>query len=244
MNQKADNRYAVILGEGIWRWRLFDQLQNETTDNFANFFSQIITYLAVKENKDPFKINLQKEYEESDQVVVRAELYNASYQLTNDPEIKFRLIDEASKEFDYTFFRTNDSYILELGRLKQGIYRWEAKANFEGQPLVKKGTFLVRETKKELLNLSANHRPASKRYHPKTNGQFYSPNDLNQLEKDIMDREDIIPITYQEKAFKDIIDYQWLLAFILIFLVSEWFIRKYQGRVLIVWHGRLATGLP
>lgn len=227
-NQKGDNKYAVILGEGIWRWRLFDQMQNETTENFASFFSQMITYLAVKENKDPFKINIGKEFEESDEVTVRAELYNASYQLTNEAEVKFKLIDDQGKVFDYAFFKTNESYLLELGKLKQGIYNWEANTVLDQKAYAKKGTFVVRETKREMLNLTANHRLLNT-ISANTRGQFFAPNQLAGLETELMNRDDIVSITYQEKNFDDLIDYKWLFFVVFALLAVEWFVRKFQG---------------
>ena len=227
-SEKGENKYAVILGEGIWRWRLFDKMQNETTENFANFFSKVITYLAVKENKDPFKINVDREFEESDEVIVRAELYNASYQLTNDSEVKYKLINAEGKVFDYTFFKTNEDYILELGKLDQGIYNWEARTMLDAKNYVKKGAFVVRETKKEMMNLSANHRLLSN-IASNTKAAFYLPNSLNKLEADLIEREDIVAVTYQEKRFDDAIDYKWLFFLIVFFLTIEWFIRKFQG---------------
>ena len=227
-SEKGDNKYAVILGEGIWCWRLFDQMQNETTENFANFFSKVITYLAVKENKDPFKINVDREFEESDEVIVRAELYNASYQLTNDSEVKYKLINAEGKVFDYTFFKKNEDYILELGKLDQGIYNWEARTMLDAKNYVKKGAFVVRETKKEMMNLSANHRLLSN-IASNTKAAFYLPNSLNKLEADLIEREDIVAVTYQEKRFDDAIDYKWLFFLIVFFLTIEWFIRKFQG---------------
>ena len=227
-NQKDNNKYAVILGEGIWRWRLYDQLQNETTENFAAFFSQMITYLAVKENKDPFKINIENEYEESEKIVVKAELYNASYQLTNDEEVALKLSDEEGKEYNYTFYRTEEAYLLELGRLKQGIYNWTASTTFENKRLVKNGSFIVKETKRELLNLTANHRLLFN-LSKSTNGKFYLPSETDQLKTDLEAREDIVTVAYQEKSFKDAIDYKWLFFLLLLMLTSEWFFRKYHG---------------
>ncbi|MFK8046720.1 MAG: vWA domain-containing protein [Crocinitomicaceae bacterium] len=227
-SEKGVNKYAVVMGEGIWRWRLHDQMRNETTENFANFFSQIITYLAVKENKDPFKINLDNEYEESNEILIRAELYNASYQLTTDAEVNFKLIDDDGNELNYTFFKTNESFILELGRLKQGIYRWIADTKFEQNNYVKKGTFVVRETKKEMLNLRADHRLLNN-MSSSTNGQFYLPKKLKNLEQDLLKREDIVAISYQEKSFNDLIDYKWLFVLVFVLLAGEWFFRKLHG---------------
>lgn len=227
-NQKGDNKYAVILGEGIWRWRLYDQMENNTTDNFADLFSQLITYLAVKENKTPFKINIENEYEESQEITVRAELYNASYQLTNEPEVGFKLFDEEGKVLNYSFFRTSESYILELGRLKQGIYNWEANTMLNSKKYSKNGTFVVKEIKREMLNLSADHRLLNS-LSKQTNGKFYTPKNLDRLQKDLINREDIVAITYQEKNFIDLMDYKWLFFLILFFISAEWFLRKFHG---------------
>ena len=227
-SQKQDNKYAVVLGEGLWRWRLFDQLQNETTKNFEAFFSQIVNYLAIKENKDPFKVNQDNEYEESDQVIVRAELYNASYQRTNQSEVKYQLTDEEGKVFDYVFFKTNDSYLLDLGRLKQGVYQWQASTSFENQTYVKRGAFVVKEAKKELLNLTADHR-LLKNLSAYTKAQFYEFDNLDIAANDLLNREDIVSIAYQEKSFKDIIDYKWLFILVILFVTTEWFVRKFLG---------------
>ncbi|MFK8038422.1 MAG: hypothetical protein AB8B74_09040 [Crocinitomicaceae bacterium] len=227
-NRKGGNKYAVILGEGIWRWRLYDQMKNNSTNQFSNFFSQLITYLAVKENKDPFKINIDNEFEESEDVIVRAELYNASYQLTNEPEVDFKLFDEDGKVFDYSFFRTSETYILELGRLKQGIYNWETKTLLNEKRYTKKGTFVVKEIKREMLNLTADHRLLNS-LSKNTNGKFYGPRNLETLQKDLLNREDIVAITYQEKNFKDLIDYKWLFFLVFVFIAIEWFLRKFHG---------------
>ncbi|MFD1552213.1 hypothetical protein DNU06_00050 [Putridiphycobacter roseus] len=228
VNEKRNNRYAVILGEGIWRWRLFDQMQHESTENFEIFISKLITYLAVKENKDPFKVNILNEYNETDQVLVRAELYNASYDLINTPEVKFTLKDEDGKELNNVFYRSSAAYELNLGNLNQGIYSWEAKTTFNGKVFNKKGTFIVKESKLELAYLTANHR-LLKNMSQLTGGQFMLPAQLDELEQVLLNREDILPITYQEKAFDDLIDYKWLFFMVVLFLSVEWFIRKFQG---------------
>ena len=227
-SEKSDNKYCVVFGEGLWRWRLFDQMKNESTKNFENFISKMINYLAIKDNKDPFKIDLDNEFEESENVVVRAELYNASYELINSQDVSFVLTDDENKTLDYNFYKTTNAYKLELGRLGEGVYNWVAKTELNGENYVKKGTFLVKEIKRELLNLTANHR-LLKNMAENTNGQFYLPNQLETLENELLNRSDIVPVVYQEKSFDDFIDYKWMFFLIIILLSGEWFIRKFQG---------------
>lgn len=49
-------RKAVLAGEGIWRWRLNEYAQKESTVNMDELFGKIIQYLIVKESKVPFRV--------------------------------------------------------------------------------------------------------------------------------------------------------------------------------------------
>ena len=227
-SEKNASKYGVIMGEGIWRWRLFDQVKNQSTENFELLISKMISYLAVKENKNPFKVHINNEYEESEDLVVLAELYNSSYDLVNSSDVNFTLTNPDDKEFSYAFFKTSNAYKLELGKLPQGIYKWHANTTFSGKNYTAKGTFLVKEVKKEWLNSTANHR-LLKNISENTNGKFYLPKQLNQLKTDIENRDDIVTVAYNEKSFKDLIDYKWLFFLIVILASTEWFIRKFNG---------------
>jgi len=227
-NKKNNIKYGVIMGEGIWRWRLFDQSKNETTVNFEALFSKIISYLAVKENKNPFKVNLNNEYEEGEAVTINAEFYNSAYDLINTSEVNFTLIDVNEKEYDYHFFKTANAYKLELGKLSQGVYKWKASTTFANKNYKLSGTFLVKEVKKEWLTSKADHR-LLKNISQNTNGRFYLPTELDKLLKNIQEREDIVTVAYKEKTFKDLIDYKWLFFVVILLLSVEWFIRKYNG---------------
>lgn len=226
--QKQNSRFGVIMGEGIWRWRLFDQLKNKDTNQFEELIGKIITFLAVKENKDPFKINLENEYTENDPVKIGAKLYNQSYDLINDPEVSFTYANEEGKAFESYFVRTADAYQLDLGALPQGVYNWSAKTTFQGERYEKSGTFLVREVKIEFLNPVADHR-ILQNMAEKSGGAFYFPNELSKLETNLQNREDMVTVVYQEKEFKDLIDYKWIFFLIVLLLAVEWFMRKFNG---------------
>lgn len=226
--RKNVSRFGVIMGEGIWRWRLYDQARNGSTANFEGFISKLITYLAIKDNKDPFKIHLKNEYTESENVIVKAELYNKSYELINEPEVKFEYAREEGKNFESYFIRIADAYQLDLGQLEQGIYSWTASTDFLGKHYEKQGTFLVREVKLEALNSQANHRLLMN-LAENSGGDFYLPNQINKLQSDIENRDDLVTVVYQERSFDDLIDYKWLFFLIFLLLSAEWFIRKFLG---------------
>jgi hypothetical protein len=57
---------------------------------------------------------------------------------------------------------------------------------------------------------------------------FYA-RDLDGLRKKIMQREDIRPVSYEQKRFTDLAGNVWLFLIILALLSAEWFIRKRSG---------------
>lgn len=226
--QKEKSRLGVIMGEGIWRWRLHDQLRNNSTLIFEEFFSKLITYLAVKENKDPFRVNIENEYNENEEIIVEAELYNKSFELINESQVSFSYTDQNANTFNSVFMPVGKSYRLNLGKLKSGIYTWEAKTVFQQNTYVKKGTILVKEIRLEWLNTVADHR-LLRNLSQNTGGRFYFPSQLNQLEQHVRDNKDLATVVYQEKSFDDLIDFKWLFFLIMLFVSAEWFFRKYNG---------------
>ncbi len=227
-SQKADSRFGVIMGEGIWRWRLFEQMKNQSTAGFADFFGKIITYLAVKENKDPFRIQLENEFTENEVVLVGAELYNKSFDLINDPEVKFVFKNDKGDEFESFFVRTSNAYQLDLGKLPQGLYTWAASTSFQDKNYQKSGSFIVREVKIEFLNTVANHRLLNT-IAENSGGRFYFPDELTALQTDLKNRDDMVTVVYQEKEFDDLIDYKWVFFLVVLLISVEWFVRKFQG---------------
>ena len=227
-SQKADSRFGVIMGEGIWRWRLYEQMKNQSTAGFADFFGKIITYLAVKENKDPFRIQLENEFTENEVVLVGAELYNKSFDLINDPEVKFVFKNDKGDEFESFFVSTSNAYQLDLGKLPQGLYTWAASTSFQDKNYQKSGSFIVREVKIEFLNTVANHRLLNT-IAENSGGRFYFPDELTALQTDLKNRDDMVTVVYQEKEFDDLIDYKWVFFLVVLLISVEWFVRKFQG---------------
>lgn len=225
---KGKSRIGVFTGEGIWRWRLNDQLRNSSTLNFEEFMSKVITYLAVKENRDPFRVNLLHEYFENQEVVIKAELYNKSFERINEPEVSFEFRDENGKEWNSVFMQTTDAYELNLGRLTPGLYTWKAQTSFQNARYEKSGTFLVKEVRLEWLNTVANHR-LLRNISENTAGKFYFPSQINQIPEDLKANENLASVVYQEKNFRDLIDLKWLFVLILILVSAEWFFRKFNG---------------
>ncbi len=58
---------------------------------------------------------------------------------------------------------------------------------------------------------------------------MFFPNQLDQLAKRILSREDLVNVIYERTWFKEVIHQRWLALLIILLLTAEWFIRKRNG---------------
>jgi len=226
-SNQNNEKTAYLFGEGFWKWRMIDFVENENHVASSELVNKTIQFLAVKEDKRKFRVYPVKSvYEEDENVRFVAELYNASYELINTNEVKLSITDEAKKIYSYTFSRNDKSYALDLGLLNPGAYQFTAKA--EGINETVSGKFLVTALQTELVNTRADFallRDMSK----KNNGEFVPTEQLKSVAYKIKKNTGVTSVTYNEKKPDELINLKWVF-FILLGLISlEWFIRKYEG---------------
>jgi len=221
-------KFGYVLGEGIWRWRLFDYQTNGNHDAFNEFTQKTIQYLALKQNEDNFNVYYQAIFQETDQIEFNAELYNDSYELTNSPDVNIRILNDSLHEYTYQFDRKNDFYQLNAGVMKTGDYTFEALTQLGNQQFREKGNFSIIKNEIEIQNTSADF---SVLYHlsKETGGQFHSYDNYGTL-LDAIGQNKQITVQEHKLSFQN----EWinLKLFFFIFLVllgSEWFFRKYWG---------------
>lgn len=224
-----NSKTAYLLGEGIWRWKLAEFQANNNTNFFDVLIQKTFQYLTVKEDKSRFKLLLQKNtFNDNEEIIVNAEVYNKAYELVNSSEVSLELKNDKNETFNYQFSKTNNRYTLNFGKLPEGNYTFVGKTNFDGETFVKSGAFAVSKVRKEVLQTQANHYVLSQ-LSSNSNGKMYYKNQLNELEKELLDADNFPSVLRFEEATEPLLNLWWIL-FLIIFLVSsEWFLRKYFG---------------
>lgn len=223
-----NRKYGVIIGEGLWRWKLMEFAKTQKTTNYTELIQRTTQYLTVKNNTDPFRVILPKRFNKNDEIIIKAEYYNASLERITKPIVKFELKNEQNKVIPYEFAKSTSDYTLSLGKLKPGKYTWSASAVLNGKTSKKNGVFVVEDISMEILSTHADH-GLLKQIANETNGKFYPLSKSEQLIQDLENRKDIVNIQYEESAFNDLIDWKWLFVFIVLLLGGEWFLRRYWG---------------
>lgn len=229
LEQASGYKMAVLCGEGLWRWRLYNFKQQQSHDAFNVMMSKIVQYLSVKNDKRKFRVNMPKTlYNENEAISFDAELYNDSYELINDPEVNILITSEDGKSYPFTFNKTGKAYTLNTGILPVGNYTYLAKTTFSGQEYKAQGSFSVVPLQLETVQTVANHRilyAMAQRY----GGAVVPPSQIDSLLSYIQQQPNIKPVQYSSFKTQPLINLKWLFLFLLLFLAIEWFVRKFIG---------------
>ncbi|HZL11421.1 MAG TPA: hypothetical protein VFC65_15655 [Prolixibacteraceae bacterium] len=219
---------GFVLGEGLWRWRLYDFQKSGNHEAFNEWIQKTIQYLALRENEDNFNVYHPALFQETDNIELTAELYNDSYELVNTPDVTIRIQNDSLKEFNYLFDRTNDSYNLNAGNMEPGDYTFEAETQLGNQHFTEKGTFSIVKNELEVQNNRADF-GVLVQLSQQTGGQFYPIARQDSLLEAIRDNKQITVQEHQQTTQNEWINLKGLFLMLIILLGVEWFFRKYWG---------------
>jgi hypothetical protein len=226
--QNNGKKSAILTAEGIWKWRMQDFLKNKNHQVFDELINKTVQFLSVKEDKSKFRIFSKNNYFENEEIQFNAELYNDSYELVNTPEIKIDLIDRGGDQYDFTFNKTNTSYILNAGILSPGYYSYKAKVKLGEKEYVENGKFQIKPLLLEANNTIANHQ-LLQNIAEKFGGKLYYPKQIDEILNEINSNNNINSIIYEENDLKELISLKWIFFVLLGLLSLEWFLRKRNG---------------
>lgn len=221
-------KMACLLGTGIWRWKLYDYYQHKNYNGFEEIMTKSIKYLLTEKDKELI-VNYRENYLNNETIKLTAELKNPSRELITEPDLYLRLINKYSKDiYEYVFSKDERNYRLNTGTLPEGVYTFDAHAEFGGKLYKAQGTFSVVSVGAEAQNLVANaksmHLIASQ-----TKGENFNINQLNQLVEHLKNDKRITSVSREETRYEDLIHWKSLFFIILALITIEWILRKMFG---------------
>ncbi|MFT4778725.1 MAG: hypothetical protein ACI80P_000590 [Flavobacteriales bacterium] len=227
-NQSGETKIGVISGDGIWRWRMVSFLKKKSHSDFDAFSTRMVQYMASRNDRRQFKLNTSRNTMENERIIFEAEVYNASYEAMNEPEVSVVLKDAEENEYTYTLGRTSVAYRLDAGYLPTGEYTWSAKAIVGGKTLSDQGSLSIAPVQLEGSNTQANHRLLYQ-LSALNGGEMVEPSKMMSLVETISNSGEAVKISYERTNLSDLINIRWILALILALLSIEWLVRKRSG---------------
>ena len=222
-------RSALFIGDGLWRWRLANFQLYENHEVFDGLMGKITQYLSVKRDNRRFRVTAGKPvYDENESVSFVGELYNASYELINTPDVNMEVRNADGKEYNFLFNKVGKGYQLNAGVLPTGSYSFKASTNYNGKEWTSEGQFTVQPLQFEFINITADHN-ILKAISTESGGQFFGQKELNELYAVIKKSAALKPVLITEKSSQTLLSMPLLLLLLLVALSLEWGIRRYIG---------------
>jgi hypothetical protein len=228
INVNEERKTAVMLGEGLWRWKLneFDRFENSTA--FDEVFGKLIQYLSTSEDKRKFKsYPVKNEFADTEPVVFESQVYNDIFEPVFGNTVDISLTDDGGKVTRYSYTMSPGNSRYQIGGLKEGVYRYEAKTALNGKDESVRGEFAVVQRKAELQNLTADF-DLLRKLSVNSGGVFYPVSKFESLKQELQ-KATPKSIIHTEESYKAMINLKGVFWLLLLMVSLEWFARKYFG---------------
>ena len=218
---------AMLAGEGLWRWRLYEYKNFGTHAVIDECIRQTISFLSTSYNEKPFRVEVLK-YVWSDQeaITLNAYLLNANNELINKPDAQLVLTDSAGNKHNFSWERNGNAYRLNIGIWAGGTYAYTAHVTENGKEYTATGSIAVEQVPLELMEYGADYTlmyGLAKKY----SGAFFERKQIGSVYDTILHHAAIKPVIQTHTETLPPIDWKWYFFVILAVAVGEWLLRKY-----------------
>ncbi len=224
----GDQKTSVMVGEGMWQWRMQDYSKNQSFELFDELVSKLVQYLSSNEGKSRFKVYpLTQDFTVNEPAVLETEVYNEIYEETYGHAVDLELRGPGGFLERYSYVTSLGNSKYRISNLHPGIYTFKAHTSIDQKPANSQGQFTVTEMQLEALNLTADHQ-LLRSLSSKTSGTFYGQDQWENLTMELSGKQ-AQGIIFSEEIFTPLIKWSWALAILLVLVSLEWFLRKYHG---------------
>jgi hypothetical protein len=221
-------KIGVMLGEGLWRWKLNEFERNENSAGFDEIFGKLIQFLSTTEDKRKFRsYPIKQEFSDTEAVIFESQVYNDIFEPIYGNKIEIFVTDEAGKRTEYTYVTSPGNIRYQIGGLKEGVYRYRSRTLINNKHEEVAGEFAVVEQQAELQNLTADF-DLLRKLAANSGAEFYHANEIPALQA-ALQKTEARSIIHTEETYDSVINLKWVFWLLLILVSAEWFLRKYFG---------------
>ncbi|MDQ2657483.1 MAG: VWA domain-containing protein, partial [Bacteroidota bacterium] len=217
-------KIGVMLGEGMWRWRLNEFDRTENTLFFDEVFGKLIQFLSTTEDKRKFRsYPVRQDFSDTEPVVFESQVYNDIFEPVYGNSVEIDITHEDGRRTNYTYVISPGNTRYQIGGLKEGVYRYRASTVLGGKTESVRGEFAVVERQAELQNLTADF-DLLRRLSGNTGGKFYTAAQADNLRSDLQ-KTQATSVIHTEETYDSMINLKWVFWLLLILVTAEWGLR-------------------
>jgi len=224
-NQKS----AVLFGEGIWKWRAASFLTTNSFEEFDKFTGSLVQFLASNKKRARIEVNVENSYPANSTIHISAFYTDKNYQFDARAALELSITSKETNEVTkIPFSLVNNSYQVEIENLASGDYSYRVEVL--DQKINKYGRFKITEYQIEEQFTSANVNKLQQ-LATKTGGKLFYKNQIEDVANELLDNTSFYTVQKSSVKQQNLIDWKWVLFFVITLFTVEWFIRKYHGKI-------------
>ncbi|MEO1487049.1 MAG: VWA domain-containing protein, partial [Bacteroidota bacterium] len=224
-----ERKEAILFGEGIWRWRAMEYRLNRNFQAFDDFVGKLILYLNTNDRKDRLEVNYNRILDGTTPLKITASYFDESFVFDGNAQLQISLKRRNSNfERQAPMLLKGNYFETDLSDLEEGVYDFTIAVNDENTK--RSGSFKILKNNPELLVQATDYKKLT-RLSNKTGGEAFYPNALDQIIERLSEDDSFTPIQKSRQNIVSLIDFEILLALMVLCLALEWFIRKYNGLI-------------
>ena len=225
--ENQGKRAAYLLGENSWKWRLQTHVNNQSFEKYDVFIDKIIQFLASNNSKKSLVVEHESFYNSGEAIEITAQFFNKNYEFDEKARLTIAVTNTKTKQTkNYDLLKGNNSYKVNLDGLKAGSYLFTVKELNSKTTYSSSFEILDFDIEKQFVNPDLEKLT---QLAMQTNAKAYFPDQVEELIKTLLESKEYKAIQKNVIAKTPLIDWVWLLVFILTLLATEWFVRKYNG---------------
>ena len=220
---------AYLFGEDSWKWRVASFRNGQNFRSFDEGMDKLIRFLADVTPKSRLDISYQSVFEGAGNAVINASYFDKAYVF--DPNAKLKLLlreSESTTSREIPLLLSGTNYRADLSDLQEGNYTFSVRV--EGENITRSGSFKILDFDLEKQLLSANHTKLA-RFAQTHNGSLFYPTQKEALISALLSDKRFTPVQKSIQNVVSLVDFRWLLVFVVLLAAVEWFIRKYNGLI-------------
>ncbi|MFV8335494.1 hypothetical protein ACNQF7_05320 [Flavobacterium sp. RSP29] len=225
--ENQGKRAAYLLGENSWKWRLQTHVNNQSFEKYDVFIDKIIQFLASNNSKKSLVVEHESFYNSGEAIEITAQFFNKNYEFDEKARLTIAVTNTKNKQTkNYDLLKGNNSYKVNLDGLKAGPYTFTVKELNSKTTYSSSFEILDFDIEKQFVNPDVEKLT---QLATQTQGKAFFPDQVDRLIKTLLENEEYKAIEKNIVTKTPLIDWIWLLVLISILLVTEWFVRKYNG---------------
>ncbi|MDV3310785.1 MAG: hypothetical protein LOY03_18425 [Cyclobacteriaceae bacterium] len=228
VEERNGRKIAIMMGEGLWRWRLDEFEQTGRAEGFDELFGKLIQYLSTSDDRRRFRsYPIKQEFSDVEPVVFESQVYDDIFEPVFGNAIDIEVTDDQGKVNRYSYVTSPGNTRYQIGGLSEGVYRYRSQTEINGRNEEVRGQFAVVTQLVELQNLTADF-DLLRKLAANTGGRFFTTTNLENLNTDLSQKE-ATGVIRSEETYNALINLRALFFVLVAIAAVEWFFRKFYG---------------